>query len=463
MWFDQTVDLVRQGYVFTARARRQRDAAEAAVRPRYAAKVRLLGRPATVVGGSEGVKLFYDSSVMRREGAMPQGIDRPLFGRGALHALDGEEHSNRKGMFVDLLMDRARVTSLLELADDLVVDALQSWRQRGGGVVYPTMTEVYGRAVIRWAGIEATPEVEARRAEDLAVIVDGFATPGMPYLAAWRRRIVCDRWAARLVQETRAGRRIPAEDSVLARVAGHRGPDGELLDAHTAGVELLNVLRPTVAVARFAAFGALALADSPQWRRRLAEEVAERGSAVDGPLATAFAHEVRRVYPFVPALAAVATTDTEFERCPISAGQRVVLDIMATNHDPQEWERPNTFDPERFLGTGAEWSPPFVPHGGGRPEDGHRCPGELVANGLLALTCARLAQFDGHLAHGQDLGWSWGRVPALPRSGVVIAVDDPAESGDYGEQPRLSRRRAAACADGGSRPAGRAAGGCRSG
>src|SRR3954471_22473368 len=144
MWFDQTVDLVRQGYVFTARARRQRDAAEAAARPRYAVKVRLLGRPATVVGGSEGVQLFYDSSRMRREGAMPQAIARPLFGRGAVHGLDGAEHRHRKALFVDVLMDEVRVTSLLELADDLLVDALQSWRQRGGGVVYSTMTEVYG-------------------------------------------------------------------------------------------------------------------------------------------------------------------------------------------------------------------------------------------------------------------------------------------------------------------------------
>ena len=98
------------------------------------------------------------------------------------------------------------------------------------------------------------------------------------------------------------------------------------------------------------------------------------------------------------------------------------LDVLATNHDPQDWPEPRTFDPERLLGTGAEWSAPFVPQGGGRPESGHRCPGELVAVGLLALACARLAELDGRLARGQDLGWSWGRIPALPRS-VVIAVD----------------------------------------
>jgi len=223
-------------------------------------------------------------------------------------------------------------------------------------------------------------------------------------------------------------------------VSTQRDADRDLLDVHTAAVELLNVLRPTVAVARFAAFGAVALAESPEWRRRLREEVRERGDAADGPLATAFAHEVRRVFPFVPMLAAVATKDTEFEGCPVPAGRRVLLDVMATNHDPQEWERPNEFDPGRFLGTGAEWSPPFVPQGGGRPEDGHRCPGEMVAVGLLALTCARLAELGGQLVRGQDLGWSWGRVPALPRSGVVIAVDEETSCFDARDGGRRTDR-----------------------
>jgi len=453
MWFDQTFDLLRRGYVFTAQARLRREPAEAVRRPRYAVTVRLLGRPATVVGGSDGVRLFYDSSLMRRRGAMPQAVARPLFGRGAVHGLDGEEHRLRKAMFVETLMDPERVAGLLRVADDLLVEALQQWRVRGGGVVYPMATEVYGRAVLRWAGIDVSPEVESRRSHDLAAIVDGFATPGVAYARAWRRRLVCDRWAERLVRETREGRRALDGDSILARVSAQRDVDGALLDVHTAAVELLNVLRPTVAVARFAAFGAVALAESPEWRRRLRDEVLERGRAVGGPLATAFAHEVRRVFPFVPMLAAVATKGTEFEGCPVPAGRRVLLDVMATNHDPQEWERPNEFDPGRFLGTGAEWSPPFVPQGGGRPEDGHRCPGEMVAVGLLALTCARLAELGGELVRGQDLGWSWGRVPALPRSGVVVAVDETAGCPVAGHTPgRMDRERASASTHG--RPVG---------
>lgn len=421
--FDQTLNLVRQGYLFTANARkRDRSSGGAERQRRYAVTLRLLGRPATVVGGSEGVRLFDHTSLMRRQGAMPQAVARPLFGAGAVHGLDGTEHQRRKDLFVGLLMERKRLDPLFRLADDLLVDALGRWREAGQGVVHDTAVDVYGKAILRWAGIELSAAAESRRARQLAQIVDGFATPGLPYARAWARRVSCDRWADRLVRETRAGRRRPVEGSVLAAVASHRDEHGQLLDPHTAGVELLNVLRPTVAVARFAAFGVLALVDSPDWRRRLAAEMDERGTAVGGELATAFAHEVRRVYPFVPMLAAVTTRATSFEGCPVAAGQRVLLDIFATNHDPQEWDRPNVFDPERFLGTGAEWSDHFVPQGGGRAETGHRCPGELVAVGLLALTFARLAQLDATLASGQDTTSSWRHIPALPRSGVVLKM-----------------------------------------
>ena len=271
MRIDQTTDLMRRGYVFTAWAR-TRDARRGERHDRYGTTVRLLGRRATVVGGAAGVRLFYDQSVMRRAGAMPPAIALPLFGRGAVHGLDGEEHRHRKAMFVHLLMDESRVRALHDLADELLQEELKGWRKAGRGVVYPAMTRVYGGAVIRWAGILVAPEEEDGRAEDMATIVEDFATPGWPYARAWRARIRCDRWATRLVREVREGRRSAPRDSVLERIATHRRPDGALLDLPTAGVELLNVLRPTVAVARLASFAAIALDLHADWR-----EVGGRG------------------------------------------------------------------------------------------------------------------------------------------------------------------------------------------
>jgi cytochrome P450 len=87
-------------------------------------------------------------------------------------------------------------------------------------------------------------------------------------------------------------REVFLRECALAVVAAHRGPEGELLDLRTAGVELLNFLRPIVAVSRFIAFAALALLQEPRWRAKFAggEEDDLRG----------FVDEARRLYPFFP-------------------------------------------------------------------------------------------------------------------------------------------------------------------
>ncbi|MGW5241760.1 hypothetical protein ACWEOW_22735 [Monashia sp. NPDC004114] len=111
----------------------------------------------------------------------------------AVHSLDGAAHSHRKAMFVDLLMDQQRVDVLLQRADVLLAQALDTWQASGRGCVYDTAVAAYGRAVIGWAGIEERPPAELRRAVGMARIVDGLGTPGLAYATAYRQRIVCDR------------------------------------------------------------------------------------------------------------------------------------------------------------------------------------------------------------------------------------------------------------------------------
>jgi fatty-acid peroxygenase len=59
-------------------------------------------------------------------------------------------------------------------------------------------------------------------------------------------------------------------------------------------VELLNALRPTVAVAWFVTFAALALRQYPERRRKL------RTDGSHGDRLEMFVQEVRRFYPFFP-------------------------------------------------------------------------------------------------------------------------------------------------------------------
>jgi fatty-acid peroxygenase len=177
-------------------------------------------------------------------------------------------------------------------------------------------------------------------------------------------------------------------------------------------VELLNIVRPTVAISWFLSFAGDALIRWPGNREPLA--------AGDAAFTEAFVHEVRRFYPFAPFVAGLAPQDLQWDGERIPAGAMVVLDLYGQNHDPAQWGDPYTFRPERFLGRDIG---PFelVPQGGGDPRTGHRCPGEQIVVSVLSALVAKLARLE-YAVPEQDLEISLRRLPARPADGVVLAV-----------------------------------------
>jgi cytochrome P450 len=141
---------------------------------------------------------------------------------------------------------------------------------------------------------------------------------------------------------------------------------------------------------------------------------------VDG-FATAFAHEVRRFYPFAPFIGGRTPRAVEWEGEQIPAGSMVLLDLFGQNRDPELWEEPYAFHPEGFLdrSTGA-WE--LVPKGAGDPRTGHRCPGEDITVALLSALVVRLARLARleYVLPPQDLPISLRRIPARPASRVVL-------------------------------------------
>ncbi|OMQ14597.1 cytochrome, partial [Modestobacter sp. VKM Ac-2676] len=215
-------------------------------------------------------------------------------------------------------------------------------------------------------------------------------------------------------EEVREGARAVPAGSVVDVVARHRDSDGELLEPRVAAVEILNVIRPTVAVCWFVAFAAHALHTWPQHRERL--------RSGDRAFAVAFAHEVRRFYPFAPFIGGRSPRDVEFDGTQVPAGSMVLLDLWGQNHDPEVFPEPFAFRPERFLDGDEvrdidQWE--LVPQGAGDPRTGHRCPGEDITVALLSALVLRLAGLDYTLPE-QDLSISLGRIPARPASGVVL-------------------------------------------
>lgn len=334
--------------------------AESSERP-AARRVRVLGRPALLVAGEEGARLFYDTELMSRQGAVPAPLSDEIFGVGTIHGLDGSAHRHRKAIHLQSL-DDAGVVAVRE-------QVVRSWRERidrdgeqAPEQLFGSLSEVLGVAALRWAGLGDVDAI--RRSRDLTAIVEGLGSPAR-YLRGRLARRRCEAWAADAVRAARRGVEGSAPVNVVASAVDDQGC---LLPVEVAAVELLNLIRPQVAVAYFGAFVPLALRTRPDWVERV-------GSGGDALSRHAFGHEIRRHYPFVPMLAARAREDLSWHGHHVRRGQRVLLHVVATNHDPARWDHPWSFRPERFLG--YEPAPyEFVPQGGGNVERGHRCPGE---------------------------------------------------------------------------------------
>jgi fatty-acid peroxygenase len=364
---------------------------------------RMLGRPALVLRGESGARLFYDTSAVRRRRAMPRPLADLLFGRGAVHGLDDEEHTRRKRLFLDVVAE-AEVDALADQVHDELSRRVSSWSARDRVVVFDELVQVYGRAVLSWSGVQLPDEQAAATSRDLATIVDGFGGAGTAYVRAWAARHRSQRWAAAQVRAVREGTQPARPNGALALVAA--AP----LDDTTAAVELLNVVRPTVAVSWLGTFAALAVDENPDWVPRLRTDPAVR---------EAFAQEVRRHYPFVPALAGRTRRPLTWEGHEITKGTRLVLDVRGVDTDPRTFPHPHVFDPGRF-----ERSMPgpyeFLPQGGGHPETGHRCPGERMTMRLLDVTLEVLARtrFEVLSPHRVPVR----RIPTRPEGGLVVRV-----------------------------------------
>jgi fatty-acid peroxygenase len=399
---DSSVALLLEGYEFISRRcrRRRTDAFE----------TRILGERVVCMTGEEASRLFYGSGRFTRRRAIPRPTLTLLQDFGSVAVLDGDAHRHRKAMFMDL-MGPASIARLVELADREWAAAAQRWQDGRDVTLDEEAQEIFCRAVCAWTGVPLAEGEERRRASDLAAMFDGAGSFGPRQLRGQRARRRGERWIAHLVDGIRNADVSVPEGSPAERVAWHRRLDGALLAPETATVELLNLLRPTVAVSRFVTFAALVLHQHPQARQRVR-------SGGDEEL-HAFVQEVRRTAPFFPLISGRVDEPFTWRGHAFAKGDWVMLDIYGTNRDARVWKDPDRFDPERFWGWRGD---PFtlIPQGGGEFLDGHRCAGEWITIELMKASVRFLSRDIEWGVPDQDLSVPLSRMPSVPRSGFVI-------------------------------------------
>lgn len=367
--------------------------------------------------GKKAAEAFYNPKYFVRKGAAPEPIRATLFGKGGIQSLDGEAHLRRKKMFMSI-MTEANVKQLVELTDRYWQKYSKKWISRRSVkkdsiILYDEVQKILMEAVCEWAGVPLKKSELIHRTKDLVSLFDDAALIGISHFQSRIARKRTNQWISNLVKDIRNGNYKPEHNSPVNVISFYNDIDGELLKPNLAAIEIINLIRPTVAVSVYVVFAAHALYKNPKCRASL---------AVDrfGNYAELMAQEIRRFYPFFPNVVAKVRDDFEWNGHFFPKGRRVVLDLYGTNHDPKEWKNPDEFNPDRF----ANWNENpfnFISQGGGYHNLGHRCPGEWITVELLKLSLDHLVNRLVYDVPAQNLKINYSRLPALPQSHFIIS------------------------------------------
>lgn len=397
-----------EGYLLLTELRKEADAP--------VVKARLLKKEVIAIYGKEAAKKFYDPRNFKREGAMPKLVLKTLFGEDGVQTLDGNAHEHRKTIFMNL-MTPERMEAYHRILDKNLTQKMD--QQQGEFELFDVAKDVLFRSICEWSGIDLS-KINKKEVEQLAEyqisMISSAVTNPTTHIKGIENRKKSEKWAQSLIEKARTSPVAGKEDVALYAFANATDDQGELLPIEVAAVELLNVIRPTVALTVWIALMGHALFSRPDIYQRLHAEFDQ--------LQDSFIQEMRRYYPFFPMLPAFAKQDVEVDGYLIPKDSWVVLDLYGTNHDERMIETPEVFRISRYLGKEKHISYDeeyeMIAQGGGKFEAMHRCAGEWITLHTLRVFSDQLVNKYQFSVPEQDWTISMNQFPTYPKSKAIL-------------------------------------------
>lgn len=372
-------------------------------------QTRLLGKKVICMSGKEAARIFYNDNYFKRKGVAPKRIQKTLLGKGGIQGLDGVAHDCRRQLFLSIMTPENMKVLIHYIREQWNYNSIR-WSKKTI-VLYDEVQKLLCQAACRWAGVPLDYYEISQRASDLGKMVDGFAAVGPRYWQAKQARKNTEKWIRGVINGIRAQELQCFDSSAAYLIAWHRDHTGQLLNTQIAAVELINILRPIVAISTYITFGSLAFYEHPECRNRFTYR--------DPDYNQGFVQEVRRFYPFAPFVGAIVKRNFVWKKYYFSKGTLVLLDIYGINHDSRLWKNPYEFRPERFNRQNPNPFE-FLPQGGGDFVKGHRCPGDILTTEVMKASLDFIACHLSYKVPKQNLRYRLCRIPALPKSRLVI-------------------------------------------
>lgn len=397
---DNTTALLREGYLFIKNRHEKYNT--------NIFKAHLMSHKVVCMTGKDAAEIFYDTNHFIRHGVAPKRVQKTLFGENAIQGMDGEAHSHRKALFISLTSQKNQ-TELVKIVANEWESSAAKWKRTSKINIFNTSKEVLCKSACLWSGVPLFESEVKNKAEDFASMVDAFGAIGLKHWKGRKARTNTEVWIGSIIKNVRDGNAKAPIDSPLYAMSFFKDINDNLLDINMAAIELINIIRPIVAISTYITFMALALHEHTNSINSLTHDKQRE----------MFVQEVRRFYPFTPFVGAKVKNDFTWNNYNFKKNELVLLDIYGINHDSTIWEQPSIFNPERFKDFNS-YIYEFIPQGGGDSTKSHRCPGEGITIELMKISLDFLANKIKYSVPAQDLSYDMSKIPTFPKSGFII-------------------------------------------
>jgi cytochrome P450 len=303
----------------------------------------------------------------------------PALSNGLL-TVDGEQW-RRQRRAVAPMFGRRTITNYARAMKTAADDLVHRWRARSDGSVVDVAQEatsatldVLQRTIFSTGIGRSTEEFreQMRRYFDSIGRIDPFDVLGLPaFLPRWTK------WRARPAMKffDDAVRRIAAERQRLLRENPEECPEDiltlllEARDPETGEGLSKEELRANVVTliaaghettANALTWAMFLLSRDEEWQNRVAAEGRRVLDNMSEPQperlvkSRAVIEEALRLFPPIAAISRVAIANDDLAGEPVSAGTMVIIAPYVVHRHRHLWERPDEFDPGRFLGANRE-------------------------------------------------------------------------------------------------------------